>query len=119
MVLKEQAEELLRQNAVLRRAVAIQHERQKDYDERNQELQQLKHLVSQYQEQIKTLEVNPFSLFNLCQKSRLLSFNYAAPRVPSYFKEVIVWSPVILCVTNGSQSLVNFSLKNQIKIRDR
>ncbi|OAY82407.1 hypothetical protein ACMD2_17415 [Ananas comosus] len=62
MVLKEQAEELLRQNAVLRRAVAIQHERHKDYDERNQELQQLKQLVSQYQEQIKTLEVNNYAL---------------------------------------------------------
>lgn len=72
MVLKEQAEELLRQNAVLRRAVAIQHERHKDYDERNQELQQLKQLVSQYQEQIKTLEVNPFSFFNLIRN--LVSF---------------------------------------------
>lgn len=57
MVLKEQIEILLRDNAILKRAVAIQHERQKEYDERNQEVQQLKHLVSQYQEQLRTLEV--------------------------------------------------------------
>lgn len=58
VVFKEQIEVLLRENAILKRAVAIQHERQKEYDERSQEVQQLKQLLSQYQEQLRTLEVN-------------------------------------------------------------
>lgn len=56
-MLKEQIEVLLRDNVILKRAVAIQHERQKENDERNQEVQQLKQLVVQYQEQLRTLEV--------------------------------------------------------------
>ena len=56
-MLKEQIEVLLRENNILKRAVAIQHERQKEYDDRNQEVQHLKQLVSQYQEQLRTLEV--------------------------------------------------------------
>lgn len=55
--MKEQIEVLLRENTILKRAVAIQHERQKEYDERNQEVQQLKQLIAQYQEQMRTLEV--------------------------------------------------------------
>lgn len=56
-MLKEQVEVLVRENTVLKRAVAIQHDRQKEYEERSQELQHLKQLVSQYQEQVRTLEV--------------------------------------------------------------
>ncbi|KAL0904767.1 hypothetical protein M5K25_026917 [Dendrobium thyrsiflorum] len=62
MILKEQVETLLRENTILKTAVTIQHERQKDYDEKNQELQQLKQLVSQYQEQLSKLEVNNYAL---------------------------------------------------------
>ncbi|KAJ0530572.1 putative ubiquitin system component CUE, UBA-like superfamily [Helianthus annuus] len=62
LVFKEQIEVLLRENAILKRAVAIQHERQKEYDERNVEVQQLKQLLSQYQEQVRTLEVNNYAL---------------------------------------------------------
>lgn len=57
MVLKEQMTAVLSQNAVLKRAVAIQHERQKEFDERSHEVQGLKQLVLQYQEQLRTLEV--------------------------------------------------------------
>ncbi|XP_072963141.1 uncharacterized protein [Typha angustifolia] len=60
--LEEQVEALLRENSVLKRAVAIQHERQKDYDEKSQQLQHLKQTVFQYQEQIRTLEVNNYAL---------------------------------------------------------
>lgn len=56
-MLKEQVEALLQENMILKRAVAIQHERQKEYEERNHELHHLKQLVSQYQEQLRTLEV--------------------------------------------------------------
>ncbi|KAK6127978.1 hypothetical protein DH2020_038280 [Rehmannia glutinosa] len=62
MMLKEQIEALLRDNAILKRAVAIQHERQKEYDEKNQEVLQLKQLVAQYQEQLRTLEMNNYAL---------------------------------------------------------
>lgn len=62
-MLKEQAEGLLRENGILKRAVAIQHERQKELDDKNQEVQQLKQLVTQYQEQLRTLQVKTISLF--------------------------------------------------------
>lgn len=57
-MLKEQIELILRDNIILKRLVAIQHERQKEHnDDRIQEVQQLKHLIAQYQEQLRTLEV--------------------------------------------------------------
>ncbi|KAB1208995.1 hypothetical protein CJ030_MR6G022963 [Morella rubra] len=62
MMLKEQVEALIQENTILKRAVSIQHERQKEYEERNQELEHLKQLVSQYQEQLRTLEVNNYAL---------------------------------------------------------
>ncbi|XP_051152486.1 uncharacterized protein LOC127266318 [Andrographis paniculata] len=61
-MLKQQLEALLQENAILKRAVSIQHERQKEFDEMGQELHQLKQLVSQYQEQLRTLEVNNYAL---------------------------------------------------------
>jgi hypothetical protein len=57
MMLKEQLTVILGENAILKRAVAIQHERQKEFDARSQEVQSLKQLVLQYQEQVRTLEV--------------------------------------------------------------
>ncbi|KAI9117338.1 hypothetical protein K1719_011504 [Acacia pycnantha] len=62
MMLKEQVEALIQENIVLKRAVATQHERLKEYEDRNTELQQLKQLVSQYQDQVRTLEVNNYAL---------------------------------------------------------
>lgn len=65
-MLKEQSEVILRENTILKRAVAIQHERQKEYDERNQEVQHMKQLVAQYQEQLRTLEVKHKFVLILC-----------------------------------------------------
>lgn len=62
IMLKEQVEALVQENTILKRAVSIQHERQKEYEDRDQELQQLKQLVSQYQDQLRTLEVNNYAL---------------------------------------------------------
>ncbi|TKY54824.1 hypothetical protein E2542_SST19237 [Spatholobus suberectus] len=59
MVLKEQAEALIQENVILKRAICIQRERQKEYEDRNEELKQL---VSQYQEQVRALEVNNYAL---------------------------------------------------------
>lgn len=61
-MLKEQMEVMIRENGILKRAVAIQHERQKEADNKNQEVQQLKQLISQYQERLRTLEVNNYAL---------------------------------------------------------
>lgn len=60
--LKEQVEALVQENVILKRAICIQHERQKEYEDRDVELQQLKQLVSQYQEQVRALEVNNYAL---------------------------------------------------------
>lgn len=56
-MLKEQIEALTKEKNCFKSAFRIQLERLSDYENRNQELQQLKQLVSQYQEQIRTLEV--------------------------------------------------------------
>ncbi|KAK8514284.1 hypothetical protein V6N13_063181 [Hibiscus sabdariffa] len=62
VMLKEQIQVLIQENTVLKRAVAIQHERQKEYQDKNIELEHLKQLMSQYQEQLRTLEVNNYAL---------------------------------------------------------
>jgi len=62
VTLKEQIELLLRENSILKRAVAIQHERQKEYDDKNQEVQHLKQLLTQCQEEMRTLQVNNYAL---------------------------------------------------------
>ncbi|KAG8058307.1 hypothetical protein GUJ93_ZPchr0002g25016 [Zizania palustris] len=62
VMLKEQLAICLRENAILKRGVAIQHERQKEFDERTQEVHNLKQMVLQYQEQLKTLEINNYAL---------------------------------------------------------
>lgn len=62
VALKEQNRGLVHDNQILKRAVAIQHERQQDHEGRALELQQVKQLLSQYQEQVRTLELNNYSL---------------------------------------------------------
>ncbi|XP_062223869.1 uncharacterized protein LOC133922521 [Phragmites australis] len=62
VMLKEQLAIILRENAVLKRGVAIQHERQQEFDVKTQEVDSLKQLVLQYQEQLKTLELNNYAL---------------------------------------------------------
>ncbi|GAB2228208.1 hypothetical protein Droror1_Dr00010038 [Drosera rotundifolia] len=53
---------LKEQNTILKQAVVIQHERQKEYEGMAQELQHLKQLVPQYQEQLRNLEVTNYTL---------------------------------------------------------
>ncbi|KAK7389513.1 hypothetical protein VNO78_24622 [Psophocarpus tetragonolobus] len=62
LMLKEQIEALIKEKNSFKNAFRIQHERSTDYEVKNQELQHLKQLVSQYQEQIRTLEVNNYAL---------------------------------------------------------
>ncbi|XLU46890.1 uncharacterized protein LOC107628600 [Arachis ipaensis] len=77
LVLKEQIQVLTKERNSFKNAFRIQHERFSDYEEKNQELQQLKQLVSQYQEQIRTFEVNNYALamhLNQAQQSNPNSF---------------------------------------------
>ncbi|KAF8397517.1 hypothetical protein HHK36_016434 [Tetracentron sinense] len=60
--LKEHLHSLLRDNQILKRAVSIQHERNLEQEEKASEVQQLKHAISQYQEQVRTLELNNYTL---------------------------------------------------------
>ncbi|KVI11682.1 UBA-like protein [Cynara cardunculus var. scolymus] len=62
VMMKEQLQVVIQENALLKRAVTIQHERRKEFEDRDQELHNLKQMVSQYQEQLRTLEVNNYSL---------------------------------------------------------
>ncbi|XP_031107070.1 uncharacterized protein LOC116011800 [Ipomoea triloba] len=61
-VLKQQLEASLQENTILKRAVSIQHERQKEFDERGQEMNNLKQILAQYREQLRNLEVNNYAL---------------------------------------------------------
>lgn len=56
-MLKYQVELLTKERNCFKSAFRIQLERLSDYEDKERELQQLKQLVSQYQEQIRTLEV--------------------------------------------------------------
>ena len=55
--LKEHLQSLLDNNQILRRAVAIQHERNLEQEGKEREVQHLKLTLSQYLEQVRTLEV--------------------------------------------------------------
>ena len=55
--LKEQLQCALRDNQILKKAVSLQHQKNLENEEKLKEVQQLKHIIGQYQEQIRTLEV--------------------------------------------------------------
>ncbi|XP_074563374.1 uncharacterized protein LOC141819998 isoform X1 [Curcuma longa] len=59
---KQQVEVLLHENNILKQAVSIQHERLRTFDAQNEEVQQLRQMLSQCKEQIWTLEMNNYSL---------------------------------------------------------
>ncbi|KAG0561838.1 hypothetical protein M758_9G111200 [Ceratodon purpureus] len=60
--LKEKMQVMLREGHILKRAVAIQHERQQEHEGRTRELQQAKQVIGQYQEQVRSLELNNYAL---------------------------------------------------------
>ncbi|OIW05222.1 hypothetical protein TanjilG_21207 [Lupinus angustifolius] len=62
LMLKQQIEVLMKEKNSFKNAFRIQLERFSDYEDKNQELQHLKQSVSQYQEQIRTLEMNKYTL---------------------------------------------------------
>lgn len=62
IMLKQQIQALMNDNNILKRGIQIQHERQKDFDVKNQEVEQLKQMLSQYQEQLTKLEMTNYNL---------------------------------------------------------
>ncbi|XP_020276196.1 uncharacterized protein LOC109850574 isoform X1 [Asparagus officinalis] len=60
--LKEQLQCLSRENDILKKAVSLQHQKNLENEEKLKEVQELKHIISQCQEQIRTLEMNNYSL---------------------------------------------------------
>lgn len=60
--LKDKMQVMLREGHILKRAVAIQHERQQEHEGCARELQQAKHVIGQYQEQVRSLELNNYTL---------------------------------------------------------
>uniref|UniRef100_M4EMX1 CUE domain-containing protein n=1 Tax=Brassica campestris TaxID=3711 RepID=M4EMX1_BRACM len=61
-MLKQQLEATVQENSLLKRAVVTQQKRQRETEDESQELQGLRRMVSQYQEQLRTLEVNNYAL---------------------------------------------------------
>lgn len=60
--LKEHLRSLLNDNQILKRAVAIQCERNFEQEEKTKEVQHLKLVLGQYQEQVRNLELNNYAL---------------------------------------------------------
>ncbi|KAJ4916825.1 Ubiquitin system component Cue protein [Raphanus sativus] len=61
-MLRQQLEAIVQENGLLKRAVVTQQKRQRETEDQSQELQRLRQMVSQYQEQLRTLEVNNYAL---------------------------------------------------------
>lgn len=70
IALKGQLQELVRDNQILKKAVTIQHVRQGEHEQQSKELQHLKQLLTQYQEQVRTLEFNNYALSLHLQKAK-------------------------------------------------
>ncbi|KAF8107817.1 hypothetical protein N665_0116s0024 [Sinapis alba] len=62
LMLRQQLEAIVQENSLLKRAVVTQQKRQRETEDQSQELQGLRQMVSQYQEQLRTLEVNNYAL---------------------------------------------------------
>uniref|UniRef100_A0A6V7QT42 CUE domain-containing protein n=1 Tax=Ananas comosus var. bracteatus TaxID=296719 RepID=A0A6V7QT42_ANACO len=77
--LKEQLQCLIRDNQILKKAVAIQHERNLEHEEKVKEVQQLKLIISQYQEQVRNLEMTNYTLKVHLQKAQ------EANSIPNHF----------------------------------
>lgn len=73
--MKEHLQSLLNDNQILKRAVAIQHERNVEQEEKTREVQNLKLLLNQYQEQIRSLEVIAYKLLSFTCRTELVWFS--------------------------------------------
>ncbi|KAG6603664.1 hypothetical protein SDJN03_04273, partial [Cucurbita argyrosperma subsp. sororia] len=74
--LKGHLQSLVNDNQILKRAVAIQHERNLEQEEKTREVHQLKHVLCQYQEQIQSLEVRNYTLNLHLQRAQSVSGHF-------------------------------------------
>ncbi|KAL3500517.1 hypothetical protein ACH5RR_039610 [Cinchona calisaya] len=82
IILKERTERLTNENVILKRAVAIQHKRQKEnYNARNQEVEELKQLVAEYQQRLTSLEMNNYAL-----RMHLQQADHQGNSIPNRFR---------------------------------
>ncbi|KAG6488515.1 uncharacterized protein LOC122004989 [Zingiber officinale] len=72
---KEQLQCLLRENQILKKAVAVQHERNTENEEKIKEVQHLKHVIGQYEEQVRALEMSNYTLMVHLQRAQDASSN--------------------------------------------
>eukprot|EP00199_Chlamydomonas_sp_CCMP681_P006753 CAMPEP_0119104972 /NCGR_PEP_ID=MMETSP1180-20130426/3048_1 /TAXON_ID=3052 ORGANISM="Chlamydomonas cf sp, Strain CCMP681" /NCGR_SAMPLE_ID=MMETSP1180 /ASSEMBLY_ACC=CAM_ASM_000741 /LENGTH=282 /DNA_ID=CAMNT_0007089877 /DNA_START=245 /DNA_END=1093 /DNA_ORIENTATION=+ len=78
--------ELLKENSIFKKAVQIQNARMQAKQGMEEELQQLRHTVTQYQEQLRKLEVHNYSLaLHLQQATNSSGSGMAFPRNPDVF----------------------------------
>ncbi|GLT89602.1 hypothetical protein SLE2022_075790 [Rubroshorea leprosula] len=76
--LKQNLQGLLNNNQILKKAVAIQHQRNLAQEVNEREVHQLKLMLSQYQEQVRTLELNNYTLkLHLQRAQESSSFPFA------------------------------------------
>ncbi|GJP56529.1 hypothetical protein CLOM_g15593 [Closterium sp. NIES-68] len=76
-LLQQQVGVLCKENQILKRAVAIQHEKQKEHQAQNEENASLRQALAQYQEQVHKLEVANYAL-NLHLRQANDAVNHAA-----------------------------------------
>ncbi|XP_010553031.1 PREDICTED: uncharacterized protein LOC104823253 isoform X2 [Tarenaya hassleriana] len=68
--LKERLQSLINDNQILKRVVAIQHERVSEQEEKAKELKHLKVVIGQYQEQVHKLELSNYAMKLHLQRSQ-------------------------------------------------
>lgn len=76
--------EVQKENGILKRAVQIQNQRIQERSQQEREIQQLKHMLAQYQEQVRTLELSNYSLTLHLQKATHAN-TLAGQRPPDVF----------------------------------
>lgn len=79
---QRQLQDLLKDNHILKRAVAIQNNRIQEATAKEAQLQQLRQLVSQYEQKIHSLELSNYSLaMHLRQATSTISGSQRSPDV--------------------------------------
>lgn len=85
MALKMDFDKLKKDNAILSKAVAVQHSRLQDLNAKEQEIQRMREMLAQYQERLRTLELTNYSLAMHLQRATGPSFGPGSGRPPDVF----------------------------------
>ena len=86
-MLKEQVEKLLQENDIWKRGFKTLHGQKEDFDRCSQELQQLKNMMAERDEQLKRLQVTFtifFSAAFCCRSSETYIFRFVALQIENY-----------------------------------